>query len=325
MKMSEIWKDYPKIVTELESIKEIIKNNVKCSEKEFDEAISPLVDAGGKMLRPAFLILAAKFGEYDREKMHNLGAAIEMMHMATLVHDDIVDESKLRRGTETVQHKYSKEYAVYIGDFLFCQCFIMLSSFDYSTKNLKDISKAISKICMGEIRQYNMRYIRNTSLKKYIRIISGKTAALFTISFYTGAKESKCSEKTSKLLGRVGYYIGMAFQIIDDLLDYSGDVSNLGKNAQSDLVKGYYTLPLLYALVEDTEKRISTILDKGSLNQEDVREITTLVKKYNGIDKAQSLADKYTKKAFDHIEKLPECESKEIIRNVTQKLLNRNS
>jgi len=323
--MSKFWENYPDITEELENIKQIIKNNVKSSEKEFEQAISPLVDAGGKMLRPAFLLLAAKFGEYDRDKMHNLGAAIEMMHMATLVHDDIVDDSKLRRGVDTIQHKYSKEYAVYIGDFLFCQCFIMLSGFNYSTDNLRDISKAISKICMGEIRQYNIRYLRNTSLRKYIKVISGKTAALFYISFYTGAKESKCSEKTSKLLGRVGYYIGMAFQIIDDLLDYSGDTSKLGKNAQSDLVKGYYTLPLIYAMAEDSKNKISDILDKSSLNDEDVKQITFLVNKYNGIDKAQNLADKYTKKAFDYIEKLPDCESKKIIKDVTRKLLNRNS
>lgn len=323
--MSKFWIDYPDIAEELQSIKKIIKDNVKSSEKDFNEAISPLVETGGKMLRPAFLLLAAKFGEYNKEKIHNLAAAIEMMHMATLVHDDIVDEAKLRRGTETIQHKYSKEYAVYIGDFMFCQCFIMLSGFDYSTENLRDISKAISKICMGEIIQHNIRYAKNTNLKKYIKVISGKTAALFAISFYTGGKESNCSEQTSKLLGRVGYYIGMAFQIIDDLLDYSGDTSKLGKNAQSDLIKGYYTLPLIYAMSEDKENRISSILDNSSLNDEDVKEITSLVNRYKGIDKSQNLADKYTKKAFDYIERLPECDSKEIIKDITQKLLRRNS
>ena len=322
--MSIFWEKYPDIAKELNSVKNIIKDNVKSSEKEFDEAISPLVDAGGKMLRPAFLLLAAKFGEYDAGKMQNLAAAIEMMHMATLVHDDVIDDSKLRRGVETVQHKYSKEYAVYIGDFLFCQCFIMVSGAGYSTEILRDISNAISKICMGEIRQYNIRYIRNTSLKKYIKIISGKTAALFAISFYAGAKESNCNEKTSKILGRAGYYIGMAFQIIDDLLDYSGDSNKLGKSAQSDLIKGYYTLPLIYALDEDTDNKISTILDNTSLNETDVSNIITLVNKSKGIDKARNLADKYTKKAFDYIEKLPNCETKEIIKEITQKLLNRN-
>jgi heptaprenyl diphosphate synthase len=322
--MSKFWENYPDIAQELESVKKVIKNNVKSSEKQFEEAIIPLVDAGGKMLRPAFLLLAAKFGEYDSGKIHNLAATIEMMHMATLVHDDIVDESKLRRGVETIQHKYSKEYAVYIGDFLFCQCFLMLSEYSYSTENLRDISKAISKICMGEIIQHNIRYSKNTNVKKYIKVISGKTASLFAVSFYAGAKESNCSEKTSNLLGRVGYYIGMAFQIIDDLLDYSGDTYKLGKSAQSDLIKGYYTLPLIYAMSADNEKRISTILDNSSLNDENVREITELVNKYKGIEKAQNLADKYTKKAFDYIEKLPECESKKVIKDITEKLLSRN-
>ena len=322
--MSKFWKGYPDIAEELQDIKRIIKENVKSSEKEFNEAIFPLVNTEGKMLRPAFLLLAAKFGDYNLEKIHNLAASIEMMHMATLVHDDIVDEAKLRRGVETLQHKYSKEYAVYIGDFLFCQCFMMLSKYDYSTENLRDISKAISKICMGEIIQHNIRYSKNTNLKKYIKVISGKTAALFAVSFYTGAKESNCSEKTANLLGRVGYYIGMAFQIIDDLLDYSGDTIELGKSAQSDLIKGDYTLPLIYAMAEDKENKISTILDNSSLNSENVREITKLVNEYKGIEKAQNLADKYTKKAFDYIEKLPNCESKEIIKDITQKLLNRN-
>ena len=322
--MSKFWKGYPDIEEELQDIKRIIKENVKSSEKEFNEAIFPLVNTEGKMLRPAFLLLAAKFGEYNLEKIHNLAASIEMMHMATLVHDDIVDEAKLRRGVETLQHKYSKEYAVYIGDFLFCQCFMMLSKYDYSTENLRDISKAISKICMGEIIQHNIRYSKNTNLKKYIKVISGKTAALFAVSFYTGAKESNCSEKTAKLLGRVGYYIGMSFQIIDDLLDYSGDTDELGKSAQSDLIKGDYTLPLIYAMAEDKENKISTILDNSSLNSENVCEITKLVNEYKGIEKAQNLADKYTKKAFEYIEKLPNCESKEIIKDITQKLLNRN-
>ena len=116
----------------------------------------------------------------------------------------------------------------------------------------------------------------------------------------------------------------MAFQIIYDLLDYSGDTYKLGKSAQSDLIKGYYTLPLIYAMAADKEKRISSILDNSSLNDENVREITELVNKYEGVEKAQNLADKYTKKAFDYIEKLPECESKKVIKDITEKLLSRN-
>ena len=322
--MNRFWKEYPHIEQELENVTNIMKANIKSRETQFTKAISPLVDAGGKMLRPAFLLLAGKFGDYQPEKMQNLAATIEMMHTATLVHDDIVDESKLRRGVETIQSKYGKEYAVYIGDFLFCQCFIMLSEYNYSPENLKNISKAISKICMGEIVQYNLRYSKNTSVRKYLKIISGKTAALFAISLYTGANEAGCDEKISKLLGKIGYHIGMAFQIMDDLLDYSGNASKLGKGAQRDLISGYYTLPLLYAMGEDKENKIVDILDKSSLSEEDIKELILLVDEYKGLERARELADKYTKKAFDSINKLPECESKEIIRDITEKLLNRN-
>lgn len=322
--MNKFWIDYPQIVEELECVTEIIKNNIKSSEKCFNESIFPLIDAGGKMLRPAFLLLAGRFGDYDREKMLNLAAAIEMMHTATLVHDDIIDESKFRRGVETIQSKYSKEYAVYAGDFLFCQCFIMLSKFNYSMDNLRDISMAISKICMGEIRQYSVRYSKNTGFREYIKIVSGKTAALFAISLYTGAKESNCPEKTTKLLGKIGYHIGMAFQIIDDLLDYTENTESLGKNAQNDLIKGYYTLPLIYAIQEDKENKIISILENSSLNEDNIKEVIELVKKYNGIEKARNLAYKYTDKAFKDIESLPECDGKVILRDVTKKLLYRN-
>lgn len=322
--MNKFWKKYPDLAEELEIVKDIIKNNIKSSDKYFEQSIFPLIDAGGKMLRPGFLLISGKFGNYDKDKLHNLAAAIEMMHTATLIHDDIIDESKLRRGIETIQSKYGKEYAVYSGDFLFCQCFIMLSKYNYSMENLRDISNAISKICIGEIKQYNIRYSAKASLKNYLKIISGKTATLFAISLYTGAWESGCTKEISNLLGKIGYYIGMAFQIIDDLLDYKGDTVKLGKNAQNDLIKGYYTLPLIYAINEDKEDRIKNILKNTKLKENDVKEIIELVKKYKGIEKAERLADKYTEKAFINIEKLPSCRSKDILKDVTQRLLIRN-
>lgn len=322
--MSEFWKGYPEILEELIDVKKIIKESIKSREKYIEESILPMVNGGGKMLRPAFLLLAGKFGEYEIKKMHNIAAVIEMLHLATLVHDDIIDDSKLRRGIETVQSRFGKEYAVYIGDFLFCQCITMVSEYDYTVENLRDISKAISKICMGEISQYHLRYIKSMNLRKYLRIISGKTAALFAISFYIGAREGKCSEKICKLLGRIGYNIGIAFQIIDDLLDFNGDMELLGKNTQNDLKKGYYTLPLIYAMENDKEDEIIKILEKSILEDKDIDKINRLVRKYDGIKRAKKIADRYTQRAFDHIDKLPDCETKKILKEVVSKLLKRN-
>ncbi|SKC41624.1 polyprenyl synthetase family protein [Maledivibacter halophilus] len=322
--MSTFWKEYPEITEELTDIKKIIKESIKSREKYLEESIYPMVDAGGKMLRPAFLLLSGKFGDYDSKKMHNLAAVIEMLHIATLIHDDIIDDSKLRRGVDTIQSKYGKEYAVYIGDFLFCQCITMLSKYDYTTENLREISKTISRICMSEISQYHLRYAKNMNIRKYIRIISGKTAALFAICFYAGAREANCNEAMQKLLGKIGYHIGMAFQIIDDLLDYRGDTRVLGKNALKDLKRGYYTLPLIYALKNDKEKEILKLLNRPSLVDNYVDEIIRLVKKYEGIERAEKVADRYTEKAIYYTEKLPDCNSKKILREVIPKLLKRS-
>lgn len=322
--MSKFWEDYPQIMEELETINRLMKKQIQTREKHIEESILPMVEGGGKMLRPAFLLLAAKFGNYHPEKMHNLAAVVEMLHLATLVHDDIIDKAKLRRGCETIQSKYGKEYAVYIGDFLFCQCLMMLSEYDYTMENMRDLSKAIARICMGEIKQYSLRYAQNINLRNYIRIISGKTAALFAMSFYVGAREAQCDEKLARLLGRIGYNVGMAFQIIDDLLDYRGDTALLGKSAQKDLKRGYYTLPLIYALEKDKEGEISKILASCSFSNREIEKIIQLVHKYGGLTRAQRVADRYTFKAYANIEKLPDCESKEVLKAVMPKLLERS-
>ncbi|WP_461204972.1 polyprenyl synthetase family protein [Clostridium sp. DL1XJH146] len=321
--MSEFWKEYTEIYDELNDVTKIMKKNIKTSEDIFKDSIGLVMDNSGKMLRPAFVLLAGKFGNYEAEKSKNLAAAIEMLHTATLIHDDIVDEAKLRRGIESVQSNYGKDFAVYAGDYLLCQCFNLLTKYDYTMENLSKISKAMSRICRSEINQHYFRYNSDVSLKKYIRVISGKTAALFALSFVVGSKEAECDENTVKLLGKIGYNLGMAFQIIDDLLDFTVKEKKLGKSAQNDLKQGYYTLPLILAMKEDSDKEIASILDKSIFISEDIKAIINLVEKHNGIKGAKQVADRYTNRALMNIEKLPECESKEIIKEVVEKLLRR--
>jgi heptaprenyl diphosphate synthase len=322
--MNKFWNAYPDLALELEGVNSIINEHLKCKEKFFEESVGQMVASGGKMIRPAFLLLASKFGCVDKDKLHSLAAAIEMLHLATLVHDDIIDDSKLRRGRETIQHEYGKEYAVYAGDFLFARCLMVLSKHEYTSENMHEVSRVMSKICMGEVKQYQLRYVHDVDIRNYLRVVSGKTATLIAMSLYVGASESGCSEKLSKKLGRIGYNIGMAFQVIDDLLDYQGDSALLGKSALKDIQKGYYTLPLIFAMRNDPNQEISKRLAKERLDDDSVREIVDLVKKNKGIDKARGIADRYTQKAFNQIEQLPDCESKKIIKEVTGILLGRN-
>lgn len=319
--MQKLWTQYPEISDELKKVVEIIEKNAKCRDKIVEESILELLRSGGKMLRPSFVILASKFGEYDEEKARALASVVEMFHMATLVHDDIIDDATLRRGKETVQSKYGKNYAVYIGDYLFCICFKILASVG-SLESVKLDTMTMSRICMSEIDQLNSRFDRDVSVKKYLKRASGKTAELFSLSLYIGASESGCSNKLSKLFWQIGHNIGMAFQIIDDILDYTGTNEGIGKNSANDLKQGIYTLPLIMAL-NDKPNGLLEILSKENYSEEDVHKVITLVNDHGGVQKSIDIAKKYTNKAYKQIESLPENEYKKILFDITKTLLDR--
>lgn len=320
--MSTFWKEYTDVENDLIKVKDIMLENIKCSEKNIEAALRELIESGGKMLRPAFLILASRFGELYSDKIYNLAAVVEMLHMATLIHDDIIDDAPLRRGDETIQSKYGKNYAVFMGDYLFSKCFMLVSD-GTSIENLKKISKIIARICIGEIEQFSQKFSRSVSINKYLKRIAAKTAALFSLSFYIGASESGCSEKFCKNIGKAGYNLGMAFQIIDDILDFSSDELVIGKPVGNDLKEGIFTLPLIYALQRDSGE-LEGILKMESYSSNDIKRIVEIVNNSGGIDMARELAKKYTEKTFKHISVLPESNNKRILLEVTEKLLIRD-
>ena len=319
--MDNIWNSYPEIKQELIEVLTLMKKNVKCKDKKIEKSIIELIESGGKLLRPAFVLIGSKFGDNDKNKSIPTAAVIEMLHMATLVHDDIVDDSKLRRGQETIQSKYGKDYAVYIGDYLFCVCFKLLATND-SLQAIKVDSRAMSKICMGEVNQLNSRFSMDFSVKDYLSRISGKTAELFSISLYLGAAECNADEKVSKELANIGHNLGMAFQIIDDILDYEGSDKSIKKSAANDLRQGIYTIPLIYAY-RSNKDAFKDILGKDHYTEEDVNEIINLVRENKGIEMAKDLAEKYVKKCFKGIDRLPENAYKSVIREIASWLLKR--
>ncbi|WP_024613760.1 polyprenyl synthetase family protein [Clostridium sp. Ade.TY] len=321
--MGNFWTDYPIISKEIEQVKNQIRTNAKCKDKVIEKSILELLNSGGKMLRPAFLIIASKFGKYNEERVRALASVIEMFHMATLVHDDVIDDAPLRRGRETIQSKYGKNYAVYIGDYLFCLCFRILGTTSSIDRGIDVDTKVMSRICLGEVEQLNSRFNKNVSIKDYLKRISGKTAELFSLSFYIGAAESSCDKKICRLFWEIGHDIGMAFQIIDDILDYIGTDEEIGKKSGNDLKDGIYTLPILFA-IRNNKEAFDNLLDKEFYSDEDIKNIISLVKENSGIKESISLAEKYSNKAFKNIEKLPENEYKHILKEITKKLLERS-
>lgn len=319
--MHAIWNKYPEIQTELSAVREIMEENARCKDKVIETSIKELIQSGGKMLRPGLAVIASKFGNYQPERTRAIATVVEMFHMATLVHDDVIDDSKLRRGKETIQSKYGKEYAVYIGDYLFCVCFKILAS-TASLHSIQIDSKAMSKICLGEVEQLNSRFQKEVSVKNYLKRISGKTAELFALSLYIGAAESDCDKKLARLFWNIGHNIGMAFQIIDDILDYTSTDEQLGKEVGHDLRDGIYTLPLIYAL-EKKPADLMKLLDQDELGQEDILKIIELTREYGGIDKARALAKKYTNKAYSFMKRLPDNEYKMMLQEITGELLDR--
>ncbi len=319
--MDKMWNKYDDVSNELKAVVSLMESNIKCKDKKIENSIKELIHSGGKLLRPAFVIISSHFGSYNPKKAIPLAAAVEMLHMATLVHDDIIDDAKLRRGQETIQSKYGKDYAVYIGDFLFCVCFKILAS-STTLENIKIDSNSMSRICLGEIDQFNSRFDNTLSVKNYLNRISGKTAELFSLSLYAGAAESGCTDDLCKRFWHIGHNIGMAFQIIDDILDYTGSNDSIKKSAAVDIKQGIFTLPFIYAARKNKGSFIP-YLEKQIFSDKDVMDLMLLVNKYNGIDSAKQLAHKYTEKAFKLINKLPENPYKIVLNEVTQCLLKR--
>ncbi len=314
---------------QLEAVKATIKHDLVTGDRYIDGSLNYVKETTGKMLRPRFLLIGALFGKKMNEKRQQtiiqLAAAVESLHLATLIHDDIIDESKMRRGRDSVQHKYSKEYALYMGDYILSRCFIMLASLDVNRELEIQLAKAMNQICIGEMKQNRYRY--NTSIRPldYLKVVSRKTATLFSISLSSGAYHLKADKEIVKLLGRIGYEIGMAFQLTDDLLDYIGDELAVGKDLEKDIIQGNYNIPVLFALENDhhEDRPLHTLLEDDRHIVENRDKIIALVKANGGIDKTRELALRYNNRALALIEKLPEGEGKRILNELVPTLLKR--
>ncbi len=243
-------KYYKKIVNKLDSH---IRDKTISNRPMINHAVDDLIKGGGKKLRPFLMFLAASFGDYDKKVILDLASGLEILHMASLVHDDIIDDAELRRGQKTAQKRFGKKEAVFIGDFLLTKTFDIL--FDHLDKDtLKKISKNVRLICEGEIEQAEKAFDFKINIKDYFKRIRHKTALLFALSSYLGAYVSGIRGKRLNTLYKLGLEIGMAFQIQDDILDFEGEEKQTGKKLAQDLREGIVTLPVILLLKKDKYK-----------------------------------------------------------------------
>lgn len=328
MKIHPMWETYPTLQKELGQTLNLMEKTIQLKNPTVQEAVIDMIHAGGKLLRPAYQLLFSQFGsKRDSKKAVALATSIEMLHTATLIHDDIVDLSALRRGLPTIQAKFGTDVAVYAGDYLFICCFKLLADYASSLKSIQLNSKSMEKVLTGELGQMNFRYDYTSGKEIYLENISGKTAELFALSSFVGAYESGCSKLFSNTCQTIGRNIGMAFQIVDDILDYQETAQTIGKPVLEDVKQGVYSLPLLLALEKEKEALIPLLEKRADLTDEEAQEVYRLVHKGQGVVKAQALAEEYTNAALKGIAKLPDTplKTKENLARLTTSILTRHS
>jgi heptaprenyl diphosphate synthase len=314
----------PQLRDDLEQVRERSLTMVSTAAPLIREAAGSLIGNSGKMLRPALVILAARYGHYDPEKILDLAAAVEMLHNATLVHDDIIDEAPLRRGNPALHAVYGNSKAVMMGDYLL-SCSFTLAARSTSGTNGLALAHAVARICEGEVNQNAGRFGEDFSLRNYLRRIASKTAALFALSLAAGAREARVDETICSVFTRIGYNVGMAFQIIDDVLDYTGDQEKTGKPLGRDLLEGIYTLPLLLALkAEGCDGDLFRRVGAKPYSEEEAAEIVSLVTRSGAIGKARIMARAYTDRAFRELERLDSGYTRLILTDMIRQLLIRD-
>lgn len=326
MDIHPIWNGYPELKKQLSNVNKVIQSHIQIRDKELKSIINDAVDSGGKLLRPAYVLLCSKIGpEQDQEKATAIAAALETLHIATLVHDDVIDQADQRRSKATLNNLFDNKFAIYAGDYLFSVCFSILAKYVSSLSQVAFHSRSMKKILIGELEQLHSRFQPPKSVKNYLSRISGKTAQLFALSCYVGAIESKASKRDIRHAWNMGHYIGMAYQITDDILDYQGDGDKMGKPVMMDAKQGIYTLPLIYAMQHDPE-RVSKIINKSeSLSDHDLDQLIICIENAQGIEKAKSIARRYTSKALQQLNKLPNGDYKNTLHELTGQLLKRTT
>ncbi|MGM9882993.1 MAG: polyprenyl synthetase family protein [Limosilactobacillus reuteri] len=324
--MNNKWKTYPLISTQLNNVNDCIQEQITCSNHELQAALLAMANNGGKYLRPAILLTIGQIcgAKRDNDQLVKLAASIEILHMATLIHDDIIDDSPERRGAVSIQARFGKDTAVYAGDLLFTVFFDLLLDAVPDSEYLRINAQIMRQVLNGELGQMNQRFNTHQQLKDYLEDVSGKTAALFQLAAREGAHFAGAPEQDVAAAASFGQNLGIAFQMLDDILDYTGG-RQLNKPVMEDLATGVYSLPLLLALQEEKAalKLRPFLAKRYQMTAEDMQRVQQIVIDAGAVEQSRQLAVQYTQRALDCLTTLPNNPSRQFLEKMTRKLLKR--
>ena len=311
------------IQNDLDKINELMVQELKSDQSFLDQIISYLLQRKGKMIRPTLVILASKIcGGVDDKNLHLFGAAVEILHQATLIHDDIVDEAELRRGLTSVNKLYGNKLAVLVGDFFYARSLRILTripaGFDL-------VSNIVSNLVQGEFLQHENSFAIDQNIENYWKLINCKTAYFIANCCKLGGLVSGGTPDQVAALTAYGENLGIAFQICDDLLDFKPPTDKLGKPTYKDVANGIYTLPILHALKHsEAEDQLRELLTKDMMTPEDFQKLYVLLERSGSLEYAFTQASAYCAKARVALEIFPSSAEKDMLTNLTQFTLKRD-
>ena len=312
------------IGADMTAVDTVIRRKLHSEVSLVNQIAEYIISAGGKRIRPALVLLIAKAHAYDGVAHHELAAVVEFIHTATLLHDDVVDESSMRRGRQTANALFGNAASVLVGDFLHSRSFQMMVALD-NMRVMQILSDATNVIAEGEVLQLLNMHDPDLSEESYLEVIRCKTAKLFEAAAELGALIAGASEHDIDAAGEYGRSLGTAFQLIDDVLDYAGDADEIGKNVGDDLREGKATLPLIYLLENGTQQErdmVRACIEQGDEQQFDA--VLAAIISSGALAYTRNKAEVAAKRAADAIKDLPDSQYKQSLLQLCTFAVDRN-
>jgi len=295
------------VASDMNSVNSVILTRMQSDVPLIPELAGHLIAGGGKRMRPMLTLACAKLLDYHGERHHKLAATVEFIHTATLLHDDVVDQSGLRRGRSTANMIWGNAASVLVGDFLFSRSFELMVE-DGSLRVLRILSNASAVIAEGEVNQLTAQRRIETSEERYLEIISAKTAVLFAAACRIAAVVAEREPAIEEALDQYGRYLGIAFQLVDDVIDYISDGATMGKDAGDDFRDGKVTLPVIlaYARASEADREFLREAIEGLRNEdEDLVRATGILKQTGALADTAARARHYSQRAIDALASFP--------------------